>query len=414
MNDRVVITGLGAITPLGHSAPESWHNIVKGVPGVGLITQFDASELDVQIACEVKNFDPINYMSPKKARRRDRFAQFATVAVKEALTQSGIEITEANADRVGVVISSSAGGMGSFEDAVITLHEKGPRSLSPFSGTMYMSSGAAGLTAIDVGARGPSFSVESACASGGDGIGVAWTLIRAGMMDVGIAGASDASIVATSVGGLNRSGAMSRRRKKDHPYHVPQPFDLNRDGLVMGEGSGILILERESHARARGAEILAELAGYGATGDAFHITAPLENGLGANKAMQRSLQIAGVNLDEVDYINAHGTGTRLNDVTETRAIKSLFGDLAYDIPVSSTKSMTGHMMGVTPAVEAIFSVMAIRENSIPPTIHYQTPDPDCDLDYVPNVARQKEIKVVVSNAFGFGGHNAVLVLREYR
>ncbi len=411
MPEKVVITGMGAITPLGHSVVETWQNALNGVSGVGPITQFDASDYQVQIACEVKNFAPEVHMSAKEARRRDRFEQFASVACKEALDQSGLEITADNAGRIGVIVSAAIGGLQSLQDAIIAVREQGPRTISPFAIPKLMPNGAAGHIAIDHGAKGPCFCVVSACASGADGIGTAWMMLRAGMMDVAITGASEATITPVGIGAFDRLGAMSRRNG-EHPT-TPQPFDLNRDGLVMGEGAGILILERETHARARGAEILVELAGYGVTADAFHVTAPTEDGIGGSLAIQHALQAAQVNLDEVDYINAHGTATQLNDLSETRAIKSIFTDRSYKIPVSSTKSMTGHMMGATGALEVIFCVNAIRNRVVPPTINYETPDPECDLDYVPNSARDWPLRTAISNAFGFGGHNSVLVLRAY-
>jgi 3-oxoacyl-(acyl-carrier-protein) synthase len=297
-------------------------------------------------------------------------------------------------------------------DMFSTLQNQGPRRLNPFSIPMLMANGAAGLISIDYGFRGPSLSVASACASGIDGIGTAWMMLIAGVIDVAIAGASEASITEVGVGAFDRVGAMSRRN--DNYSMTPQPFDLNRDGLVMGEGAAALVLERESHARRRGAEILAELAGYSATADAFHITAPAEDGSGGAAAIRQALATAHVNAEQVDYINAHGTGTELNDVSETLAIKSALGASAYQIPISSTKSMTGHMMGATGALETIFCVQAVNTGLLPPTIHYQTPDPRCDLDYIPNLARERKIQVAINNAFGFGGHNAVLVVRSYR
>jgi beta-ketoacyl-acyl-carrier-protein synthase II len=412
MSDRVVITGLGAISPLGLNALESWQNVIEGVSGVAPITGFDTTDLLAKIACEVKGYDPEESMPYREARRRERFEQFATTAARQALAHSGFEITEANADRIGVIISSAIGGIGALQDAVETLHEEGPRRISPFAIPMMMANGASGLVGIDLGARGPCFSVTSACASGADGVGIASMLIQTGVIDVAIAGGSESTITPVAVGAFDRVGALSRRNE-DHQT-TPKPFDLNRDGLVMGEGAGVLILEREEYARSRGAEILAELAGYAATSDSHHITAPIEDGSGGARAIREALRSAQTNLDEVSYINAHGTGTILNDLSETRAIKAAFGDLAYNIPVSSTKSMTGHMMGATGALEAIFCVQAVRENRIPPTLHYQTPDPECDLDYVPGQSRDVPVEVAVSNAFGFGGHNAVLVLRAYR
>lgn len=412
MQERVVITGMGTVNPLGLDVAESWRNATNGVSGVGPITLFDPAALQVKIACEVKGFIPENYMEAREARRRDRFEQLSTAAAREALSASGLEMTEANAGRVGAIISSAIGGLRSLQDAVIMNHMEGPRRVSPFLIPMLMSNGAAGLAAIDHGITGPCFSVASACASGADGIGMAWTLLRAGMIDACLAGAAEATVTSTGVAAFDRVGATSRRNE-DFSM-TPAPFDKNRDGLVMGEGAAVLVLERESHARARGALILAELAGYGATADAFHVTAPHENGKGGAAAIRQALAAAEANLEEVGYINAHGTATSLNDVSETKAIKGAFGELAYRIPISSTKSMTGHMMGATGALEVIFCVQAVREGILPPTIHYETPDPDCDLDYIPNHAREKKIDLAISNAFGFGGHNAVLVVRNYR
>jgi 3-oxoacyl-[acyl-carrier-protein] synthase II len=411
MQERVVITGMGTVNPLGLNVPETWKNAVEGVSGVGPITLFDPANLLVKIACEVKGFVPENYMEAREARRRDRFEQLSTAAVQEAMTSSGLTISEVNAGRVGVIISSAIGGLRSLQDAVILNHTEGPRRVSPFLIPMLMSNGAAGLAAIDYGIKGPCFSVASACASGADGIGMAWMMLRAGMLDACLAGAAEATITSTGIAAFDRVGAMSRRNE-DYSM-TPAPFDKNRDGLVMGEGAAILVLERESHARSRGANILAELAGYGATADAFHITAPHENGDGGAEAIRQALRAAEARLEDVGYVNAHGTATSLNDLSETKAIKGAFGELAYRIPVSSTKSMTGHMMGATGALEAIFCVQVVREGILPPTIHYETPDPECDLDYVPNRAREKKVTLALSNAFGFGGHNAVLAIRKY-
>jgi beta-ketoacyl-acyl-carrier-protein synthase II len=411
MNQRVVVTGMGTVNPIGNSVAETWDNALAGVSGVGRISLFDPTEFLVQIACEVKGFDPAQHMDPREVRRRDRFEQFASAAAGEAMRQSGLEIDPERAGRVGVIVSSAIGGIEALEGGVIKLGAEGPRRVSPFLITMLMPNGAAGMLAIDHGIKGPTFSVASACASGADGIGQAWLLLRTGALDAALAGASEATITKIGIAGFDRLGALSRRNE-DFSM-TPAPFDKNRDGLVMGEGSAILVLETLEHARARGAEILAELAGYCATADAFHITAPAETGAGGAAAILGALQSAGLNADEVDYINAHGTATDLNDVSETRALKAALGDLAYHIPISSTKSMTGHMMGATGALEAIFCVQAIRCGVIPPTIHYQTPDPDCDLDYVPNQPRQLPVRVALSNAFGFGGHNAVLAFRAF-
>ncbi len=409
MPEKVVITGLGAITPLGLSVKESWGNAVEGKSGVAPITLFDASDYQVRVACEVKNFDPETYMPGREARRRDRFEQLASAAAGEAVRQAGLVVDESNADRVGVIVSSAVGGLSSLQDTILTVAREGARRVSPFAIPMLMSNGGAGIISIDHGYRGPSFSVASACASGADGIGMAWMMLRAGVIDAAVAGASETTISTVGVATFDRLGAMSRRNDAS----APAPFDRGRDGLVMGEGAGVLILERESVALQRGAEILAELAGYAASADAFHVTAPAEDGVGGAKAMRKAMQSAEVNPEDISYINAHGTATPLNDLAETRAIKAAFGDFAYNIPVSSTKSMTGHMMGATGALEAIFCVQAIRESTIPPTINYQTPDPECDLDYVPNEARSTVVHTAISNAFGFGGHNAVLVIRKY-
>jgi beta-ketoacyl-acyl-carrier-protein synthase II len=403
---------MGTINSLGDSVSESWENVISGVSGVGPITRFDSTEFQVKYACEVKNYTPTDHFSSRDARRQDYFEQFAVIAVEEALKQAELEITETNAGRVGVVISASIGGIKALEDGILTLDRYGARRISPFTIPMLMPNGAAGLVAIRFGLKGPSMSVASACASGADALGMSWLMLRSGVIDVAVSGASEAPVTAFGIGSFERLGALSHR-KGDNPQS-PQPFDRHRDGFVMGEGSGVLVLERESHARARGAIILAELAGYAATADAYHVTAPAQNGEGSWTAMKNALASAELEKEDVDYINAHGTATQLNDLAETRALKALFGDLAYNIPVSSTKSMTGHMIGATGALETIFCVQAVRENVIPPTINYQTPDPSCDLDYVPNEARDRDVSVAMSNAFGFGGHNAVLIVRAYQ
>jgi len=411
MEERVVITGVGAISPLGLSVEETWRNVLSGKRGIGPITLFDASALPVRFACEVKGFVPEKYMEAKEARRRDRFEQFATAAASQAISQSGLEVPEGKAGRIGVMVSSAIGGLGSLETAVYTFQNEGARRVTPFIIPMLMGNGAAGLISIDHGYMGPAFSVTSACAAGADGIGIALTLIRAGVIDAAITGAAEATITGIGIAAFDRAGAISRRNE-DYSQ-APQPFDLNRDGLVMGEGAAILVIERESHARSRGATILSEVAGYAASADGYHITAPLEDGSGGALAIRGALSSAHIDPGDVGYISAHGTGTVLNDKAETRAIKAVFGERAYRIPVSSTKSMTGHMMGATGALEAIFCALAIRDSVIPPTMNYQTPDPECDLDYVPNQARQMPLQIAISNAFGFGGHNAVLVIRRY-
>ncbi|MCC6190392.1 MAG: beta-ketoacyl-ACP synthase II [Anaerolineales bacterium] len=408
MTRRVVITGMGTINPTGLSVKESWDKIVSGRSGIGPITHFDTSDYLVKVAGEVKNFDPAHYMEAREARRRDRHQQMATAAAQEALAQSGLEITEANAGRVAVLIASAIGGVKAFQDAVRTIFETGPRRVNPFTVPMLMPNGAGGLVAIDIGAQGPNFSVASACASANDSIGLAWHLIRAGVVDAALAGGSDATVFEVGIASFDRLGAMSHRCEC-----VPQPFDQARDGVIMGEGAGVLVIEALETARARGANVLAELAGYASTADAFHITAPAEDGVVGARAMQQAMEAAGLAKSDIGYISAHGTGTPLNDAAETAAVKHAFGEGAYRIPISSTKSMTGHMMGATGAVEAIFCVQILATNTLPPTINYQTPDPVCDLDYVPNTAREARVDAVLSNAFGFGGHNAVLAIRRF-
>lgn len=411
MPPQIVVTGMGTINPLGHSVEETWAQAIAGVSGVGPITLLDHSDLQVHIACEVKGFDPNAWMDLREARRRDRYEQFATAAARQAVVQAGLSIPFADPLRVAVIVASAIGGLATFEEGIRELVTNGPRRVSPFLIPMFMANGAAGMLGIDYGARGPTFSISSACASGADALGQAWLLLRAGLIDVALAGASEATITRIGITAFDRVGALSRRN--DAPYCTPSPFDKDRDGLVMGEGAAVLVLETREHAERRGAEILGELAGYAASGDAFHITAPAEDGAGGAAAIQLALASAGLSADEVDYINAHGTGTALNDAAETLAIRRALGERARTVPVSSTKSMTGHMMGATGALEAIFCLLAIRSGTIPPTIHYSTPDPDCDLDVVPNTARRQPVRVAISNAFGFGGHNAVLVFKRF-
>jgi 3-oxoacyl-[acyl-carrier-protein] synthase II len=411
MATRVVVTGMGTINSLGHSVEETWQNLIRGVSGVGAIEAFDTSDMGVKIACEIKNYNPADTINMRKARRMDRFQQIALTALKEAIEQSGLVPDPPMTDRIGVIVSSAVGGLKTIEEGVTVLIQDGPRRLSPFVIPKIMGNGAAGLIAIELGVCGPSYSVTSACASGADAIGQALLLIRAGILDAAIAGGTEATISRLGVGTFDRLGALSRQN--DPPYNTPAPFSGDRDGLVMGEGSAILVLESLEHAQARGAVILGELAGYAATADAFHITAPAEDGAGGARAIELALRSANLKAEDVDYINAHGTGTELNDAAETRAIKTALGDAAYKVAISSTKSMTGHMMGATGALEAIFCIKAIQENCIPPTINLNTPDPNCDLDYVPHHARSAEVNVTLSNAFGFGGHNAVLALKAF-
>lgn len=410
MDERIVITGMGTINPLGKSVAATWEKLVNGVSAVAPITAFDTAEWNVKLACEVPDFDPAQFMDFKEARRRDRFQQFGVAAARQALEDSGLQIDGGNPYRIGTVISSAVGGIRTLQDGVRTLEQEGSRHVSPFVVAMMMPNGAASMSGIELGLRGPSLGVVSACASGADSLGIAWMLLRSGMMDAVLAGGAEATIISIGVGAFDRALAISRQTD---PELAPRPFDKNRDGLVMGEGSAVLVLETESHARARGATIYAELAGYGATADAYHITAPREDGSAASEAMRMALQAGRINLDEVGYINAHATATVLNDAAETQAIKRTFGERAYEIPVSGTKAMTGHMMGATGALEIIICALAMRDGVVPPTVHYRTPDPACDLDYVPNQAREWKFDVAISNALGFGGHNTVLAVRRY-
>ena len=412
MDRRVVITGMGTINPLGLNVPETWENVLKGVSSVGPITSFDASDSHIRFACEVKDFEPHRYMDERNVRRRDRFEQFAIAASQEALKQSNFLVLNENAGRVGVVVSTAVGGIKSLFEGIRSLMELGPSKISPFVVPKFMPNGASGMIALEIGAKGPCYSVASACASGTDSIGQAWTMIRSGILDACIAGGAEATINKVGINAFGRLRALSRRN--DDYSKVPAPFNKDRDGLVMAEGSAVMILEGLDHARERGAEILAELVGHFATTDSYHITAPDASGAGSAAAIVGALGAAGLRPEEIDYINAHGTGTVLNDVAETRAIKAALGEHAYKIPVSSTKSMTGHMMGATGALETIFCVQAIRNGMVPPTINLTNPDPECDLDYVPNEARRHDVRVALNNAFGLGGHNAVLALRAFR
>lgn len=405
---RVVITGLGAVTPLGLSVEEFWANVIAGKSGVGLITRFDTTDFNVKIAAEVKGFDPENYLDKKEARRTDRFVQFALAAAKMAVDDASLTIDESNCEDVGVYIGSGVGGISTVEEQARTLFEKGPSRVSPFMVPMMISDMAAGQVSIMLGAKGPNEATVTACASSAHAIGNAFNAIRYGRAEVMITGGSEAAITPLSIAGFQSARALSTRN--DEPEKASRPFDLNRDGFVMGEGAGILILEELEHAKRRGAKIYAELVGFGSTGDAYHITSPAPEGEGAKRAIIRALKDAGLQPDEVQYVNAHGTSTCYNDLYETKAIKAVFGDR---IAVSSTKSMTGHLLGAAGAIEAIITALTLEHQIIPPTINYETPDPECDLDYVPNRARESKIDAAITNSFGFGGHNAVLVLRRY-
>jgi 3-oxoacyl-[acyl-carrier-protein] synthase II len=411
-NQRVVVTGMGAITPLGLDVETTWRNLLAGRSGAARITAFDPTPFRTQIACEVKSFDPQAYMSRKEARRFDRFIQFAIACTAQALEQAGLVITEENADDIGVIIGSCIGGLRTIGTAYQTLLEKGPMRISPFTVPMMIADMAAGQVAITFGPRGPNFCVVSACATGTNALGEAFETIRRGDAVAMIAGGVEAAITRFGLAIFHRLGALSTRN--DEPKRASRPFDAQRDGFVFGEGGGIMILESLEHAQGRGAKPLAEIVGYGATADAYHISAPAEGGTGMAKAMARALRKAGLAPEEVDYINAHGTATPLNDRNETQAIKTVFGEHAYRVPISSTKSMTGHLIGAAGTVEAIACVKTLQEGIIHPTINYEHPDPECDLDYVPHVARPAEVKVVLSNSFGFGGHNASIVLKAHK
>lgn len=408
---RVVVTGMGAVTPVGNDVPTMWKNVVEGRSGVGKITLFDASDLETQIAAEVKGFDPVALLGAKTARRMDRYTQFALAATQEAVADAGLTFGPGDNERVAVIIGTGIGGMATLVQQVRLLDETGPRRVSPFFIPMVLSDSAAGQVAIAFGIRGPNMAIISACASGANCIGEAAEMIRHGRVDKAICGAAEASILRLAIAAFNIMGAVSRRN--DDPTRACRPFDANRDGFVMAEGAGIVILERLEDALARGAHLYAEIIGYGSSADAYHITAPLEDGAGAALAMRTALTSADLVPSDVDYINAHGTSTPLNDRAETLAIKSVFGDHAYRLAVSSTKSVTGHLLGASGAVEAIITAKALQEGILPPTINYETPDPECDLDYVPNRARQAPLRVAISNSFGFGGHNACLALRRY-
>jgi len=405
---RVVITGTGLITSVGHNVDETWSAILGGQSGIGDFTIIEKGDLRSGAVCEVKDFDPTIYLSKRDARRRDRYQQFATIAAKEAMQESGLELDDQNRERVGIYIGTGVGGIRTLVKSEHILMERGSRRVNPFSISMIMPNGAAGLLAIDYGIFGPSNTIATACAAGNDAIGHAYKAIRAGELDAVLSGGAESIITAVALAGFEKTGATSTLSTK-----TPKPFDLNRDGLVAGEGAGMLVLEELEFAKNRGATILGEIAGYGQTTDAYHITAPAENGAGAARAIKIALADAEVNPSEVDYVSAHGTGTRLNDLNETAALKTILGDHAYQAAVSSTKSMTGHMMGATGAIETVFCALAIRDQVLPPTINYETPDPECDLDYVPNTARSADIRVTVNNAFGFGGHNGVLVIKKF-
>ena len=408
---RVVITGMGIVCPLGLDTATTWKGLISGKSGIDYITLFDTSSMKTKFAGEVKGFEPTNYVDRKEARRMDRFAQLAVAASREAVASSGLEIGHHNYDEIGVIIGSGIGGLTTLFEQIKILLEQGPDRVSPFLAPMMIADIAAAQVSIILGIKGPNFCTTSACSSGSDAIGAAYEIIKHDTAQVMLAGGTESIINPVGITAFNALKAISTRN--DAPQQASRPFDAERDGFVISEGACVLVMENLDHARRRGANILAEIIGYGATADSYHITQPMENGAGAAKAMQIALNKAGLAPTEIDYINAHGTATPLNDTMETRAIKTVFGDYAYKVPISSTKSMLGHMIGGAGASEALICIMVIRNGIIPPTINLTHPDPECDLDYVPNVARQARVSTALSNSFGFGGHNSVLIFREY-
>lgn len=413
MSRRVVVTGLGMVTPLGNDVETTWEAIKAGQSGITRITQYDPTGHSVQIAGEVKNFDPTAYVDSKEIRRRDRYQLFDYVAAMQAYQQSGFELkTEEERNRMGIVVGSSVGGQKSFEDQILMVERtQNLRKVTPFGIPMLVVNGASNMVSISIGATGPSQTPASACATGADCIGQAVDWIKLGRIDRALAGCGEAPILAIGIAVFDRVGACSRNN--DDPVHAMRPFSKDRDGLVFAEGAAVLMLEELEAAKARGAEILAEIVGYGTTSDAYHITAPEPQGIGASRAIQQALDMAQLNPEDIDYISAHGTATDLNDPMETKAVKRVFGDAAYKVPMSSTKSMTGHGMGMTAALEGAFCVLALRDQVAPPTINYHEKDPECDLDYVPNEARDHKIKIAMTNSFGFGGHNSSLIFKKF-
>lgn len=408
MKRRVVVTGLGCVSPLGNNVESLWQNTLAGTSGVGPITHFDPSGYKARIAAEVKGFDGAALFGPREARRMDRFTQFALAAAQQAIAASSLPINDDTRDRIGVVIATGIGGLSTLFEQMQVFFERGPNKVSPFLVPMMLPDTGAGMIAIQLGMRGPNFAVVTACASGTNAVGEAAEVIRRGQADVMLAGGSEAVIVPVAMASLGVMGALSTCN--DDPQRASRPFDRDRDGFVMGEGSAVLVLESLEFALDRKAPILAEVLGYGSTNDAYHISAPAENGAGAARCMRMALADAGLEIQSIDYINAHGTSTPLNDKSETAAIKTVFGERAYEIPISSTKSMTGHLLGASGALEALICVKVLNTGLLPPTINYEFPDPECDLDYVPNQMRRVNVTRVMSNSFGFGGHNATIIL----
>jgi len=411
MRRRVVLTGLGSVTPLGLNTDEFWQGLISGKSGGGKITQFDTSNYATKIAAEVKGFNAQDHFEPKEVRRLDPYTQYAIISAREAITRSGLNFEAENRDRVGVIIGSGIGGMLSFETEMTKLITNGPRRISPFFIPQMISDIAAGHISMEFGLKGPNYATVSACATSGHAVGAAFMAIQRGDADIMVSGGSEAAVTPMGIGGFNAMKAISTNN--DNPEKASKPFDLNRDGFLMGEGAGVVILEELEHARARGADIIAEMSGVGFTADAYHLTAPAPGGEGAVRAMKLCIEDGGLTIDDIDYINAHGTSTPYNDKNETIAIKTVFGDRAYDLAISSTKSMTGHMLGAAGSVELISAAMAMQHDTIPPTINYETPDPECDLNYTTNKATKRSVGAAISNTFGFGGHNACLCIKKY-
>lgn len=407
---RVVVTGLGAVTPLGTDVETTWKGIIEGKSGIGPLTRVNAEEYPAKVAAQINDFNPESFMDRKDARKMDRFTQYAVAAGLMAVEDAKLTITDENAHRIGVWIGSGIGGMETFEEQYEIFQKRGYRRVSPFFVPMLIPDMATGQVSITLGAKGFNSCTVTACATGTNSIGDAFKVIQRGDADAMITGGAEAPITKMSVAGFCANTALSTN---PDPKSASRPFDKNRDGFVIGEGAGIIVLEELEHALARGAKIYAEIVGYGATGDAYHITAPAPGGEGGARAMKMAINDAGLNIEEIDYINAHGTSTEYNDKFETLAVKEVFGVHAYKLAISSTKSMTGHLLGAAGGVEAIFTVLAMKDSILPPTINYETADPECDLDYVPNNARQKEIKAAMSNSLGFGGHNATIVFKKY-
>jgi 3-oxoacyl-[acyl-carrier-protein] synthase II len=408
MRKRVVITGLGCISPVGNTVAETWKALLEGKSGAGPITHFDASQHKTRFAAEVKGFDGTDRFGTREVRKLDRFAQLGIAAAEEAMRSANLVIDEHNRERVGIIIGTGIGGIGTLIDVYEVMKERGPDRVSPFLIPMMISDSAAGVLAIRTGARGPNMSLATACATGTNALGEAADMIRRGAADIMLAGSAEASIVPLAMAGLNAMTALSTRN--DAPQRASRPFDLDRDGFLMGEGAAILVMESLDSAQQRDVPVLCEFSGYGTSDDAFHISAPAEDGAGAALSMRLALGDAGLRPEDIGYINAHGTSTKLNDKSETAAVKAVFGEHAYSVPISSTKSMTGHLLGASGSLEAVICAMALQQGMLPPTINYETPDPECDLDYVPNTPRKAEPRHAMSNSFGFGGHNATLVL----